>query len=97
MITKLSPPKIVSYMMGIFYATLGIGGYLGGLLAQKFTHIPKKISDNSENIVSHEQLIALKNLFSTAFLSYALIAFITTILSFILVFFKKMDGTYSGE
>ena len=89
MITKLSPPKIVSYMMGIFYATLGIGGYLGGLLAQKFTHIPKKISDNSENTVSHEQLIALKNLFSTAFLSYALIAFITTILSFILVFFLR--------
>ena len=54
MITKLSPPKIVSYMMGVFYATLGIGGYLGGLLAQKFTHIPKKISDNSENTVSHE-------------------------------------------
>lgn len=54
-------------MMGIFYATLGIGGYLGGLLAQKFTHIPKKISDNSENTVSHEQLITLKIFFQRHF------------------------------
>ncbi len=71
-------------MMGFFYVTLGIGGYLGGWLA-KLAYIPKEIKKSPNN----EQLIMLKHIFYNAFLYYSLIAFITTILSIALVFFLK--------
>ncbi|API87108.1 peptide MFS transporter [Francisella uliginis] len=84
MVTKLSPPRIVSYMMGIFYVSLGIGGYLGGWLA-KIVVIPERIQDSFQGKISSSQIVVLKQTFSNAFLCYALIGFVTVLFSFILV------------
>ncbi len=62
MSTKLVRPQVVGLMMGIFFVSLGVGGYLAGLLAQ-LSSVPKNTS-----------YIEMKSIYLTAFSYYFYIA-----------------------
>ena len=85
MSTKLVRPQVVGLMMGIFFVSLGIGGYLAGELA--------KIANVSQNA----SYVKMKAVYLHAFTDYLLIALGVFVLSFFLLIMlrrlnpKKLD------
>jgi len=75
-ITMLSSHKKVSTMMGIFFVSLGLGGFLSGKLAS-ITAIPK---DQIENL----SVSALKTLYAVSFSHILYLLFAATFLCLIL-------------
>lgn len=72
-VTVLSPRKKVSTMTGIFFVSLGVGGFLGGKLA-KIAAIPQQ----------NFSLPILKGYYSTAFTTITSILVVALLISFIL-------------
>lgn len=77
-ITLLASPKKVSTMMGIFFVTLGTGGYLSGKLAS--------LAAITSSVASVD---ALKILYATAFSKMLMILIITTLLCYVVTLLIK--------
>jgi len=73
MSTKLVRPQVVGLMMGIFFVSLGIGGYLAGMLA-KISSVPEKTD-----------YIHMKMIYLNAFEKYFYIAIAIFVISFLLL------------
>ena len=85
MVTRLSPPKLVGMMMGVWFLTQAGAFAIGGGLAT-LSDVPKSI----EGIQSLD-------IYSHAFFIYGLIAFVLAIFSLILVpFLKRLIGPLGG-
>ena len=69
MSTKLVRPSIVGLMVGVFFMSLGVGGYLAGSLA------------SVSNLSAHDSIIVMKNTYMHAFSCYTYIAVIVTIIA----------------
>lgn len=68
-VTMLAPQNLVGLMMGVWFVATGFGGIFSGLIA-KLASIP-------DNVVSFTEQLAI---YRHAFLVYACLAFLTTIL-----------------
>lgn len=72
-VTILAPPNLTGFMMGIWFVAIGFGGFFAGMIAT-VAIVPKTIT-----LVADKLLI-----YHHAFLVYAIIAFITAGLLFLL-------------
>ncbi len=85
MSTKLVRPQVVGLMMGIFFVSLGIGGYLAGVLAKIAT------------VAKGASYIDMKDIYLHAFTDYLLIAVGIFFISFVLLFvLRKLNPPQKG-
>lgn len=85
-ITILASPKKVSTMMGIFFVSLGIGGFLSGKLAA-LTAIP----------LGEISAISLKTHYANAFNHLLWILMVITLICFVLNYFVKQLMRNTGQ
>jgi POT family proton-dependent oligopeptide transporter len=85
MVNTLVPEQFNGMMMGIFLLTIGLGGKIGGLLAQS-AKIPSNLSHNTAAIAS---------IYNHTFNIYLTITLICTVISLLLVPYikRKIAGT----
>ena len=83
MVRTLVPAEFTGMMMGIFLLTTGLGGKIGGLLAD-FAKVPANLRSN---------IGAVESIYNHAFSIYLVIALVCTILALLLVpYIKKKIG-----
>jgi POT family proton-dependent oligopeptide transporter len=78
-VTILSPAGLTGLMMGVWFAGMGFGGQLAGMLA-KLASIPLTVGSTAEKIL----------IYRTAFLEYACIAFFVAFILFII--YRKQNA-----